>query len=50
MQRDRNRTGQTNLTSVGVAAQEQFEISVRRLAVNFWRMREQDGKLVMRDF
>src|ERR1700693_4728301 len=50
IQRDRNRTGQANLTSVGVAAQEQFEVSVRRLAVNLRRMREQDGKFVVRYF
>ena len=35
---------------MGVAAQEQFEISVRRLTVNFRRMRKQDGKFVVRDF
>ena len=49
IQRNRNRTGQANLASVGVAAEEQFEISVRRLAVDFRSMRKQDGKFVVRN-
>jgi hypothetical protein len=34
---------------VGVAAEEQFEISVRRLAINLRSVRKQDGKFVLWD-
>ena len=34
---------------MSVAAEDQFEVSMRRLAVNFRSMRKQDGKFVVRN-
>src|SRR6476660_1268402 len=48
--RDRNRTGQANLTAVGMATEKDIEASMCGLAVNFGRMRQQDGESVARNF
>src|SRR5262249_20468668 len=38
VERDRNRSGETNLPAVGVATQHQIEASMRRLPINFRRV------------
>ena len=48
--RDRNRTGQANLTAVGMATEKDIEAGMCGLAVNFGRMRQQDGESVARNF
>src|SRR5713101_6978362 len=49
LQFDRNPPGKTELATVRVATQHQFEIGVGSLTINFRRMRKQNRKLVLRD-
>src|SRR3954470_7853486 len=47
--RDRNRTGQANLAAVGMATEKDIETGMCGLAINFGRMRQQDGESVARN-
>ena len=47
---DWKRPGQTDLTTVGMATHKQIEAGMCRLAVNFGRMRQQNGKRVVWNF
>jgi hypothetical protein len=38
-EREGNRSRQTNLAAVGMAAQQQIETGVSRLSIDFWRVR-----------
>src|SRR5262249_54932740 len=49
LERDRNSARQANLAAVGVAAQQQIESGLGRLAKDLRRMREQDGKVIARN-
>ena len=48
-QSERNGPGETDLASVGMAAQQQIEIGMRSLAVDLRRMGKENGKLGMRE-
>src|SRR5512132_4360740 len=49
IQGDRDGTGKTDLTSMGMATQQHIEIGVGRLAIDLRRMGKENGKLAVRE-
>src|SRR6266511_6429522 len=49
IQSDRDGTGEADLASVGMTAQQQIEIGMGSLAVDLRRMGKENGKLVVRE-
>src|SRR5580693_1457764 len=47
IERDGSRTRKTDLTAVGVPAEHQVEPSMSGVSINFWGMREQNGKPIV---